>query len=219
MVLRPTRAIRDHEADSHLDPVPVVALTAHVAGTSADAWKQAGMNDCIVKPFTMSSLIRCFETWCEPDPSVVQQPAALLENSQPDTGGTEPANLANALDASVLADIAEMGGSGGAKLLRKIFDLFKSSAPEALAAIKEAAAASDTQATASAAHALKSMSFNAGSLGLAALCGELEKNARSWGADQFSTQLGLIEAEFNRVILAMDDDANISAVLTGKAAA
>ncbi len=58
-----TRAIRAREAEAGSSPVPIVALTAHVAGMHAGAWRDAGMNDTLSKPFTLKGLTACLKTW------------------------------------------------------------------------------------------------------------------------------------------------------------
>ena len=58
-----TREIRAHEtlaiAGGH---TPIVALTAHVAGSGADTWRQAGMDAYMTKPFTLGQIVRCLES-------------------------------------------------------------------------------------------------------------------------------------------------------------
>ena len=50
-----TRAIRALEEREKRKPVPVVALTAHVANSNTP-WREAGMNDYLPKPFTIDAL-------------------------------------------------------------------------------------------------------------------------------------------------------------------
>ncbi len=52
-----TRLIRKWERDNYRAAMPIIALTAHVAGDS-DQWIEAGMNDLISKPFTIQNLSR-----------------------------------------------------------------------------------------------------------------------------------------------------------------
>ncbi len=61
-----TRAIRARELAAGSPPVPVIALTAHVVGSRALAWREAGMSDCITKPFTLKSIEACLDKWTVP---------------------------------------------------------------------------------------------------------------------------------------------------------
>jgi CheY-like chemotaxis protein len=51
-----TRAIRSLEAKEGRKRMPVVALTAHVVGTAANAWSECGMDGVLHKPFTLVAL-------------------------------------------------------------------------------------------------------------------------------------------------------------------
>ncbi len=166
------------------------------------------MNDCVIKPFTLAALVRCFETWCGPGqaaapPSAEEVPAALPAPEQPEGAP---------LDRQVLIDIAEMGGAGGRQMLEKIFELFRVNAPHNIAAIRGAIESGPAKAVSSAAHALKSMCSNTGALPLAALCAELEKNAMDWPVEAATSHLAMIEAELARVQEAMQDEANLDAI-------
>jgi CheY-like chemotaxis protein len=53
-----TRRIREMENESGQDPVPIVAMTAHVRAVDRSACLEAGMTDFIAKPFVPSDLAR-----------------------------------------------------------------------------------------------------------------------------------------------------------------
>ena len=54
-----TRRIRAREAETGAPRTPVIALTAHVVGSAAEAWKDADMDGILHKPFTLKSLAEC----------------------------------------------------------------------------------------------------------------------------------------------------------------
>jgi CheY-like chemotaxis protein len=51
-----SRKIRASETMRGLSSTPVVALTAHVIGAGSDAWKDAGMDGVLHKPFTIAQI-------------------------------------------------------------------------------------------------------------------------------------------------------------------
>ena len=53
-----TRRIREMEHEKGLDPVPIIAMTAHVRAVDRSACLEAGMTDFIAKPFVPSDLTR-----------------------------------------------------------------------------------------------------------------------------------------------------------------
>ena len=61
-----TREIRAREAVTVRPRTPVVALTAHVVGSAADAWRGAGMDAVLHKPFTLASLAKTLGQFLQP---------------------------------------------------------------------------------------------------------------------------------------------------------
>jgi HPt (histidine-containing phosphotransfer) domain-containing protein len=165
-----TREIRAHERLDVVDRhTPIVALTAHIAGSSGDAWKAAGMDAYMTKPFTMKSIAACLE----------QQ----FRAAAPPIVATEPVPEAAAgiiLDPEVVAELRNIGGSDA--LFRRVLDIFARKVPGAVEELEAVTRAGDLKAMADAAHALKSMCANIGAKRALAACHELEHAART-GAD------------------------------------
>ncbi|MGB7336741.1 MAG: ATP-binding protein [Salaquimonas sp.] len=164
-----SRAIREYELDKDLPPTPIVALTAHVADEIKAEISKAGMNDILVKPFTLKSLGDCLEKWLSTDelPALEQKPAALgqLENQLVDE---------TLFDADTLNNLREMTGSNFELTLHKLQSLFFENAPSVFENMKQAFDSKDNQAIAFAAHGLKSMSINIGAKILADSLAKLE---------------------------------------------
>ncbi len=165
------RRRRSQETEEHLPRTPIIALTAHVVGTAATAWRDAGMDGILHKPFTMDDLDRCLATWLG---GATAQPA-----SEPVAfDGEIPL-----LNSAILDDIASMSGASGGGFAQRVFGLYREHAPLALEQIEAATRESDREAVAAAAHALKSMSHNVGAARVAALAEAVERAARETGAE------------------------------------
>lgn len=180
-----TRAIRDWEAREQRHPLPILALTAHVIGPNADAWREAGMDGSIAKPFTLASLETALARWLArttvdahgPRPSA----RAPLDTEEPPI-----------VDPSVIEEIAHLQGDAG-DLMARLLGLFREHAPVALERLQAALATRDTSSIAASAHALRSMSANIGAARLASQCALIETAGRSGNLDAaraFSAQLG-----------------------------
>ncbi len=197
-----TRALRAWEAERGAQRTPVVALTAHVAGSAADSWRDAGMDDYLTKPFTIRSLAECLMRWQPAGPQ------AVVTNAADRSAMSVPAERQEyeedaPLDPSVLQSLRAIAG-GNSAVLRKVFGLFEAHAPSRIAALQDAIAASDCDRIATEAHALKSPSLNIGGLRLGALCADMETRGRA--ADEtimLDGTLGAVEAELARVLAAI----------------
>ena len=164
-----TRAIRAREAETGRARVAVVALTAHVVGAGAQAWRDAGMDGVLHKPFTLAAMAECIA--CHVSGAVHGEPARDMDTT------AAPGADGSAIDAKVLEGLREMSGGDNAAVAR-IVGLYRTHAPKSVDAIDAAFAAGDREALASAAHALKSMSANIGAAAVAAAAVAIERACR-----------------------------------------
>ena len=85
-----TREIRAHEAlaiaGGH---TPIVALTAHVAGTDGEEWRKAGMDAYMTKPFTLEQIADCLARQLAGRP-MARQPAPAVAGSTDHTRYQRP---------------------------------------------------------------------------------------------------------------------------------
>jgi signal transduction histidine kinase/DNA-binding NarL/FixJ family response regulator len=167
-----TRRIRAAESKSGGRRLPVVAITAHVVGDAADAWREAGMDAVLHKPFTLRALREClgaFVAPAVPAPSAARKPAeaAPVETAFP------------ALNEARLREQKLLGPDGPSPFLRRVATLFLDHGPKSLGAIREAVEAGDRVALARAALALKSMSVNMGLDRVADCAADLERRAEA----------------------------------------
>jgi CheY-like chemotaxis protein/HPt (histidine-containing phosphotransfer) domain-containing protein len=172
-----TRAIRADEARAGTRRVPVVALTAHVIGTAADAWQAAGMDWVLVKPFTLADLARMLAATLPH----LGGGAAPIPEQAPEAAPVEREPRVRLLDPNTLASLSEIAEQSGAPFIERLLRLFRDHGPEALDALQAAIEAADAPAVASAAHGLKSMSVNVGASALAHELARIERQARLEG--------------------------------------
>ncbi|KAB1074407.1 hybrid sensor histidine kinase/response regulator [Methylobacterium planeticum] len=175
-----TRAIRAEEVRAGTARVPVVALTAHVIGTAADAWQAAGMDGVLVKPFTLADLARILAaTLPHRAGSVAQAAQPGHPAPQPGAGPVLPAGaVPRLLDPGTLASLTEIAEQAGMPFIERLLRLFGEHGPAALDGLEAALATGDVPAVASAAHGLKSMSVNVGAGALAQELARIEQQAR-----------------------------------------
>ncbi|MEA1830870.1 ATP-binding protein [Methylobacterium durans] len=189
------RAIRAEERAAGAGAVPIYALTAHVIGTSADAWRDAGMDGVLVKPFTLADLARVLAVVGTPaaDSAGPAEPGPVAAPSPSDD--PVPSRLLNPDTLASLSDIAEQSGSS---FIQRLLRLFREHGPTALDALHAAATASDAPASASAAHSLKSMCANVGAEALAGRLAEIERAARVDGICADAACVPALRALFDR---------------------
>ncbi len=160
-----TREIRAHETLAYDGGhTPIVALTAHVAGSSGDTWRHAGMDAYMTKPFTLNQISACLEAQFAGKPILPGHDAP-------------PVHEDGILDDAVLNDLRGIGGTTA--LFHRVLDLFAGRVPQAVEQVTALIQGADLDTLADAAHALKSMCSNIGAHRAVAACHELERAARS----------------------------------------
>jgi signal transduction histidine kinase/CheY-like chemotaxis protein len=171
---------------------PIVALTAHVIGASADAWRAAGMDGVLHKPFTLSALGACLAQWignAEAGASAGPDEVALAPNIAQAAGAINNAHDP-VLDPKTIAQLFDLGSSGRSDFVARVAGLFRSHAPKILAQCEEAHASGDAERLGTAAHALKSMSGNIGARRVMATAAAIEDETR--GKHQLPAQAVIV---------------------------
>ncbi|MEO1137503.1 MAG: ATP-binding protein, partial [Pseudomonadota bacterium] len=165
-----TKAIRAFEQRSDRQRLPIVALTAHVSN-AGNAWREAGMDDYLTKPFTLDSLAGLLSRYLEPsDEAIPYDHDDAANRAQP---RAEERQIAGDLfDLRVLDQIASMQSSDGNLPVRTL-SLFEEHSQKAIKSLAASMKEGDAEAVAKAAHAIKSMSLNVGANVLADACGQL----------------------------------------------
>jgi EAL domain-containing protein (putative c-di-GMP-specific phosphodiesterase class I)/signal transduction histidine kinase/CheY-like chemotaxis protein len=173
------RAIRAAEAAAQRPRVPIVAFTAHVVGVAAEAWRDAGMDAVLHKPFTLQALARCLGDVVPASRATASAPPA--EPGPPVPSAVEPAPPEDEpplLDPAGLQQLDAMAEMGRDDFVARVLTLYLEHAPKAAADLARAVEDGDGAAAARAAHALKSMSYNVGAARVAAAAASLERRAK-----------------------------------------
>ncbi|WP_375202238.1 ATP-binding protein [Hyphococcus sp.] len=168
-----TMALRAFEQHKGRMRVPVVALTAHVAGKEND-WRAAGMDDYLTKPFTLDSLSTVLTNYLESRPDGAKEEAPTVSSEPAATTTTEDGLV---FDPAVLDQIAAMQTSG-VNLPVRALHLFEEHSQDAIRQLAASLKGGNKEQIAKAAHALKSMSVNVGARALGEACAAVEHAAR-----------------------------------------
>jgi PAS domain S-box-containing protein len=177
---------RQTEAADPLKPAPyIIALTANVLGGDREKCLAAGMNDYVTKPLHLADLA-----------AVLQR--ALPEARSPSRTATERPTRA-VLDPSVIAGLRELRQPNQPDPLTELGELFFKDANSRLQKMQAALAAKDVPGLTYAAHTLKGSASNLGARRLAALCANLEKQAKLGELAEAATILLTVRSEFHTV--------------------
>jgi HPt (histidine-containing phosphotransfer) domain-containing protein len=136
----------------------------------------------------------------------VRLQAAGQEAAGQEAAGQEAADEAGGavLDQAVLDKIRAVDRKTGRNVLSKVIGIYLAHTPGELETLGAAVAQQDAAAVAKLAHGLKSSNANLGAQMMAGLLKDLEHRGRSESLDEAPTLLAQIEAEFERVRLALE---------------
>ncbi|MFZ4532095.1 MAG: ATP-binding protein, partial [Alsobacter sp.] len=182
-----SRQIRARETAEGSPRLPIVALTAHVVGSAADLWRDAGMDGILHKPFTIAAMAECLAPFLQQgkgeDGAVF---AATVDTVEVSPAPAEAADMAAApapegpplIDPDVMEQLESMASADGGAFLARILGLYREHAPRTVSDFAACVASGEAEDQAKAAHALKSMSYNVGAARIAAAAGEIERIIR-----------------------------------------
>ncbi|NTV71191.1 MAG: response regulator [Azonexaceae bacterium] len=191
-----TLALREREAVSgqHL---PVIALTANAMKGDRERCVAAGMDDYLAKPYTGEVLFKMLAQWL---PAERRKPTVVASDS------AHPGHERNdgaALDPAALDKIRALSPDGADVLVGQVLAAYLKAAEREWGRFDQGLADGDAALLASAAHALKSSSFNVGANGLARRCSEIEHLGRDGNMRQLLTRVDGVRAEWRRVEVAL----------------
>ncbi len=193
--LEATRQIRAFEGPNRR--VPVIAVTAGTVPGARQACLNAGMDDFIAKPFSLSTLRRKASHWLAmavPE-SATERVANVVSNfveppAAPIAAGPSPSSTSS-VDLSRLQELADEAGSP--RIVEELSLIFVEDMDRRLESLREAADERGERKLLSVIHSVKGACSNFGAIRMAALAESLERRVKRGdllGVDQEVTELG-----------------------------
>jgi CheY-like chemotaxis protein/HPt (histidine-containing phosphotransfer) domain-containing protein len=186
--LEATRRLRERERAAGQPPTPVVALTANAMESDRRSCLEAGMDDCLGKPFTSVQLLLALRHWLAPSAPAEAAPAAAA-----------PAAGEAAVDLRALDELRAVDPERGARIVARAAGVFLGNTPLLLDRIAKAADGGDADDLRAGAHALKSSAAQLGASRLSALARELEQPGRDGTLAAAPPLVEAASAEYERV--------------------
>ena len=187
--LEATRQIRAVEDPNRR--VPILAITAGTVPGVRQACLQAGMDDFIAKPFSLSTLRRKALHWLStqsPEPASAERPVvASVQRPAPVVSASTLPNAS--VDLSRLEELAEEAGSP--RIVEELSLIFVEDMERRLESLREAAAERGERKLLSVIHSVKGACGNFGALRMAALSEKIEKRVKR--GDMLSLELEVSE--------------------------
>jgi PAS domain S-box-containing protein len=189
------RAIRRIEAGERRAPIPIIACTANALPEEAARCKDAGMDECLVKPVQLSQLLKKLE-----------RHLPRLHAPAGPSGDPDPPGASAATDAAAPVDLALIAAhwGGDVAIVRKILADFRAFTQADAAKLRQAMAAGDMSQVTHSAHRMLGASSMVGARGLALACEQIDHasraghlNAVEAGMLAFARELERLEAYFN----------------------
>jgi two-component system sensor histidine kinase/response regulator len=193
-----TAAIR-HLIEGRDNHLPIIALTANAMQGDRQRCLDAGMDDFLPKPYSLTQLKATLARWL-PD-AHMGQGHEISANTPAEDRSISPSSL----NMKQLETFRELDPSGSMNLAKEIVRTFLESAPQRVAHIEQAIVSGDSEILGQAAHALKSSSANVGAETLSGLYQQLEKYGRECRIDEARALLDQIRKEHERAVCDMQE--------------
>ena len=156
---------------------PIVALTANALSEDRQRCADAGMDDYLPKPVTVTALVGMLTRHLGVDPAPA--PALAAEGCVPSGSACGAESALKVFDPTVLASLSMEVGGGEPGFAEEIRQLFEDDTRVKLGEVDSAFQAGDRAAVQRQMHALRSASAQVGALELAGLAGVIEGALRA----------------------------------------
>jgi len=196
-----TQEIRNLESSSSNSRTPIIALTAAGDDASNRKAKASGMDDVVMKPFTIEELRASLSALLTKTMKPIQ------ENQQADTSKPNDAKL----DMEVLKTLGSLDDSPTRDLIQSLVLGFQEQFQQKLYELGEAVSRHDRDSLRQTAHAMKSMSANMGALHLRTLTEAIEKKYDSYVFSSASADLDQLRAAYSEFCVLFLDHFDVEA--------
>jgi DNA-binding NarL/FixJ family response regulator len=193
--------IRRRAAEAARSRVPIIALTAHVVGPAAEAWRDADMDAVLHKPFNLKALAATLGRFLTPAAAGESAPPIAASPLAPALSGLAARD--DLFDPEVITQLGELAANGRRDFVEKVVGLYVVNAPRCVADLRAAANSRRAEDISEAAHALKSMSYTIGASGVAAAAADLEAASLD-GAIPENAATGALDALLRETLAALD---------------
>jgi signal transduction histidine kinase/CheY-like chemotaxis protein/HPt (histidine-containing phosphotransfer) domain-containing protein len=171
-----THAIRQLQDKGQIEPSVIVALTAGMGTHYRQECLAAGMDDCMLKPFTAAQLLATLQKFLA-DKVVAKK--VIIANIAPknnDEKVVERDSLFHQyIDMEIVNTITAVERQTGRKIFSRVVVTFKDEMRVKIPELMSSYQMQDTESVARIAHAIKSISGNVGAKKLRAHCQAIEK--------------------------------------------
>jgi len=196
-----TRLIRAAEAKAGAKRAMIVALTAQVRGSDADAWAEAGADRHMTKPFNATRLMDALKTAGD----VSGKPASVPAPQRAPVAAVAPPEPAqpDLIDEEAVETMRKVGARNGRDVAGKVWRLFLGQSPDSVFKLEMLAQGTDGQALSAQAHFLKSMALSAGAKAVAGLAEQIEHEAKAGRVQAARADLPALRAVLEETCAAM----------------
>lgn len=178
------RENRSRDSSTTPEPVPIIALTAHVMSSTKEKCIATGMDDFLGKPFSLSDLKSMLTKW------LAIQVLDVPIHRQRETDIAHSADIDDiesdwkVLDYETINKFYIKQKKDGSNLVNNIINIYIDQSSDLLAELTDAARKKDVESVRLITHTLKSSSINVGALTLAELCRNVEKTSGKGNIDE-----------------------------------
>lgn len=184
ITLSAAAAQRIRQIEGDVRRTPIVALTANAMMGTLERCLEAGMDDYLTKPLDISRLQDVLDRFM----------SAVSSDTEP----TVVASMHRNLDESLKSRLYEVAGDDQ-EFAAELVGAFVMCGEEAILEMRAAAHRQDLDLLARAAHKLKGAAHNMHVDRLGLLTADVETRARAGGRNDWSEELKMITAEYERV--------------------